>query len=197
MAPRWPAVRRESATAVRAEAIEAPPQRAAEILERCLEFGVEELAPWDHDEIDRDVASDPASDPDSDPRREPDLGSKHLSNQPFRTVSLDGAADLPGGHHPQPGTIECGLQEQERKEPAVNPLAGIEDGAELAALANPSLAWKSCRRAASPRGGAFHRRRCTRLRAHRLHSLTAPGPVTARTWRPSRTCPAEPTRRKP
>ena len=89
------------------------------------------------------------------------------------------------------------LQQQEREETAVNPLAGIEDGAELPAFANPSLAGKSRRRAARPAGDVFHRRLYARLRAHRLHSLTGPGPVAARTSRPSRTCPAGPTRRKP
>src|SRR5688572_20605690 len=147
MATRRPAVRRESATAARAEAIETPPECAAEILERRLEFSVEELAPRNDHEIDRGV--------DSDPRRESDLGSEHLSNQAFRPVSLDGAADLPRGHDPQPRAIESGLQQQEREETAVDPLAGIEDGAELPALANPSRAGKSCRRAARPRGDAF------------------------------------------
>ena len=89
MATRRPPVRRESATAVRAEAIETPPECAAEILERCLEFSVEELAPRNDHEIDRGI--------DSDPRRESDLGSEHLSNQPFCSVSIDSAAELSGG----------------------------------------------------------------------------------------------------
>ena len=185
MATRRPGVRRESATAARGQAIKAPPHGVAEILERCLELGVEKLAPRNDHEIDRAG------------RRESDLGSKHLSNQTFSSISLDGPADFPGGHDPQPRAIQRGLQQQEREETAVNPLAGIEDGAELPAFANPSLAGKSRRRAARPAGDVFHRRLYARLRAHRLHSLTVPGPVAARTSRPSRTCPAGPTRRKP
>jgi len=165
MATRRPGVRRESATAARGQAIKAPPHGVAEILERCRELGVEKLAPRNDHEIDRAG------------RRESDLGSKHLSNQTFSSISLDGPADFPGGHYPQPRAIQRGLQQQEREETAVNPLAGIEDGAELPAFANPSLAGKSRRRAARPAGDVFHRRRGARLRAHRLHSLTVPGPV--------------------
>ena len=185
MATRRPGVRRESATAARGQAIKAPPHGVAEILERCLELGVEKLAPRNDHEIDRAG------------RRESDLGSKHLSNQTFSSISLDGPADFAGGHDPQPRAIQRGLQQQEREETAVNPLAGIEDGAELPAFANPSLAGKSRRRAARPAGDVFHRRLYARLRAHRLHSLTVPGLVAARTSRPSCTCPAGPTRRKP
>jgi len=185
MATRRPAVRRESATAARGQAIKAPPHGVAEILERCLELGVEKLAPRNDHEIDRAG------------RRKSDLGSKHLSNQTFSSISLDGPADFPGGHDPQPRAIQRGRQQQEREETAVNPLAGIEDGAELPAFANPSLAGKSRRRAARPAGDVFHRRLYARLRAHRLHSLTVPEPVAAPTSRPSRTCPAGPTRRKP
>jgi hypothetical protein len=173
MATRRPAARRESTTAARGDAIKTPPNGIAEILERRLEFGVEELAPGNDHEIDRAG------------RSESDLGSKHLSNQTFSTVSLDGAADFPGGHDPQARPIQRGLQQEEREEPAVDPLAGIEDGAELPALANPSLAGKSRRRATRPAGDAFHRRRDARLRAHRLHSLstgTGDSPDVAAVW---------------
>jgi hypothetical protein len=112
------------------DAIDSAPPGAAKILHDLSELRGQYLATGNDHEIDRHAGG-----------LRPKL-PEHLSNQSLRSIPLDGAAKLPRGDDPEPGSCQPVGEHQEREEPALQTSAAIEYRPELAAPPDPPMFWK-------------------------------------------------------
>jgi hypothetical protein len=131
---RWARLSGRLSTAICRHAIDAAAPRVAKVLSDLRELGAEQLPPRNDHEIDPGRGALRTESPE------------HLSNQPFGPITLDCAAEFPGGDDPQPGSWQPVREQQEREKPAVKPGATIEHGPELATPSNPPAFGESGRR---------------------------------------------------
>jgi hypothetical protein len=110
--------------------------RATETAVECLsEFafngsqaGVEQVSLWHHDDVDAGGGL---------------VATKNLSNQSFRSISYDGAAEFFGGRDAQAADLEFIRQGEHREEPSVDPGAAIVDSLIFDAAADPFVPTES------------------------------------------------------
>src|SRR4029450_4127992 len=111
---RWARLSGRLSTAMCRHALDAAAPGVAKVLSDLNELGGEQLAPRDDHEIDAGRRGLRTELPG------------HLSNPPFGPITLDCAAELPGGDDAQPGSRQPVLEQQEREKPAVKAGAAIE-----------------------------------------------------------------------
>lgn len=166
---RWGRLSGRLSTAICRHALDAAPPGVAEVLSDLRELRGEQLASGNDHEIDRGRRGLRTELPE------------HLSNQPFRSITLDRAAEFPGGHDPQPGAGQPVRKQQEREKPAVQTDAAIEHGPELATTPNPPVFGENRRGRDGPvpdAGIAFScaRARTCRQRRRSFQELPLAGP---------------------
>jgi|SRR5688572_9701480 len=154
---RWARLSGRLSTAICRQALDAAAPGVAKVLSDLRELGGEQFAPWNDHEIDPGTGALRTKLPE------------HLSNQTFGPITLDCAAELPGGDDAQPRSRQPVREQQEREKPAVKAGAAIEHGPELATTSNPPTFGESGR-------GGLRRARPLR-RTSRGSAIVRDGPV--------------------